>query len=47
MIWPIHLVLGVVAILTFYPFIFMIVTSFKTSPQFLHDFWGRDLAPYA
>ena len=38
--WSIHLVLVVVAILTFYPFVFMIITSFKTSPQFLHDFWG-------
>ena len=37
---PIHLILGVVALLTFYPFIFMVITSFKTSPQFIHDFWG-------
>ncbi|NOZ28453.1 MAG: carbohydrate ABC transporter permease [Chloroflexi bacterium] len=37
---PIHLVLGFLAILTFYPFIFMVITSFKTSPQFIHNFWG-------
>lgn len=43
--WPIHLVLGVVAILTFYPFVFMVITSFKTSPQFLHDFWGVSWPP--
>ena len=42
---PIHLVLAVVAILTFYPFIFMVLTSFKTSPQFLHDFWGVTWPP--
>jgi multiple sugar transport system permease protein/raffinose/stachyose/melibiose transport system permease protein len=38
--FPIHLVLAVVAVLTFYPFLFMVFTSFKTSPQFIHDFWG-------
>jgi len=38
--WPIHVVLVIVAFLTFYPFIFMLITSFKTSPQFVHDFWG-------
>lgn len=38
--FPLHLVLGLLAIFTFYPFIFMVITSFKTSPQFIHDFWG-------
>lgn len=38
--FPLHLVLGILAILTFYPFVFMVITSFKTSPQFIHDFWG-------
>jgi multiple sugar transport system permease protein/raffinose/stachyose/melibiose transport system permease protein len=37
---PLHLVLGIVAILTFYPFVFLVITSFKSSPQFIHDFWG-------
>lgn len=37
---PLHLILGITAILTFYPFVFMVITSFKTSPQFIHDFWG-------
>ncbi|HMN29715.1 MAG TPA: carbohydrate ABC transporter permease [Caldilineaceae bacterium] len=38
--FPLHLVLGLVAILTFYPFVFLVITSFKSSPQFIHDFWG-------
>jgi len=38
--FPIHLILALAAILTFYPFVFMIISSFKTSPQFIHNFWG-------
>src|SRR5215216_611121 len=38
--FPMHLVLAGLAVLTFYPFLFMVITSFKTSPQFIHDFWG-------
>ncbi len=37
---PIHLILAGLAILTFYPFVFMVITSFKTTPQFTHNFWG-------
>jgi multiple sugar transport system permease protein/raffinose/stachyose/melibiose transport system permease protein len=36
---PKHLVLIFAGLLTFYPFIFEIQTSFKTSFQFMHDFW--------
>jgi len=43
--WPLHLILGIAAIITFYPFLFMVFTSFKTSPQFLHDFWGVTWPP--
>ena len=38
--WPIHAILVVVAVLTFYPFVFLVTTSFKSTPQFVHDFWG-------
>jgi ABC-type glycerol-3-phosphate transport system permease component len=37
---PLHLILAALVVLTFYPFVFMLLTSFKTSPQFIHDFWG-------
>lgn len=37
---PIHVILIILIILTFYPFIFTVVTSFKSSPQFTHNFWG-------
>jgi ABC-type glycerol-3-phosphate transport system permease component len=42
---PIHIILALLAILTFYPFVFMFVTSFKTTPQFIHDFWGAPWPP--
>lgn len=35
-----HVVLLIAAGLTFYPFIFMIITSFKTNDQFFHQFWS-------
>jgi ABC-type glycerol-3-phosphate transport system permease component len=38
--FPIHVIMVVAGILTFYPFIFMMMTSFKNSPQFMHSFWG-------
>jgi ABC-type glycerol-3-phosphate transport system permease component len=37
---PIHIFLGVAAILTFFPFVFMVMTSFKATPDFVHNFWG-------
>lgn len=37
---PIHIILIILIILTFYPFIFTVITSFKSSPQFTHNFWG-------
>ncbi len=37
---PFHLVLGTAAILTFYPLVFTIMTSFKDNSQFYHTFWG-------
>ena len=36
----IHAVLVSGALLTFYPFVFMITTSLKSNEQFLHQFWG-------
>ncbi len=38
--FPIHLVVGVIAVLTLYPFIFMLITSLKTNEQFYQQFWG-------
>jgi ABC-type glycerol-3-phosphate transport system permease component len=38
--FPIHLVLIAAAFLTFYPFYFLLISSFKSTPQFIHDFWG-------
>ena len=43
--WPIHLFLLAAAVLTFYPFVFLFLSSFKTSPQFVHDFWGLPIPP--
>lgn len=40
---PIHFMLIILGLLTFYPFIFTIITSFKSSPQFNHNFWGITL----
>ncbi len=36
----IHIILILAAILTFYPFFFMVMTSFKATPDFQHNFWG-------
>ena len=33
-------ILILLAILTFFPFAFMIITSLKSVPQFYHNFWG-------
>ena len=37
---PIHFVLGILAILTFFPFVFLLVSSFRTTAEFTHQFWG-------
>src|SRR3954462_9689551 len=37
---PIHLLLGFMAIITFYPLIFTIFTSLKDNNQFYSSFWG-------
>ncbi|MGC8890368.1 MAG: carbohydrate ABC transporter permease, partial [bacterium] len=37
---PIHIILIFLGILTFYPFVFTIITSFKDNFQFMHNFWG-------
>lgn len=42
---PIHLGLGLLLLLTFYPFFFLILTSFKDNTQFFHDFWGFPSPP--
>jgi len=34
-----HLILALLAILTFYPIMFMIMTSLKDTPEFNHSFW--------
>jgi ABC-type glycerol-3-phosphate transport system permease component len=38
--WWRYLVLIFMAIITFYPFIFMVITSFKDNYQFMHNFFG-------
>jgi ABC-type glycerol-3-phosphate transport system permease component len=38
-----HLLLGVLVVLTFYPFAFMLMTSFKNNDQFFHFFWTPTL----
>jgi len=37
---PIHAILIVFGLITFYPFIFTVLTSFKSSYQMSHNFWG-------
>jgi len=37
---PIHIILIILGIFTFYPFVFTIITSFKDNFQFVHNFWG-------
>jgi ABC-type glycerol-3-phosphate transport system permease component len=37
---PIHIILIVLGIFTFYPFVFTITTSFKDNSQFIHRFWS-------
>lgn len=37
---PLHLVLVFFGIITFYPYIFTLITSMKTTAQFNHNFWG-------
>ncbi len=37
---PLHLILGIMAIITFYPLIFTVFTSFKDNGQFYSTFWG-------
>lgn len=36
----VHLVLVALLLFTFYPFIFMLITSLKSMPQFYHNFWN-------
>jgi len=35
-----YLTLSLLLLLTFYPFIFMLITSLKSVPQFYHNFWS-------
>ena len=37
---PIHIIIGAALVLTFYPFVLMAITSFKSNSQFYHSFWG-------
>ena len=32
-------ILVLIAVLTFFPFVFMLITSFKSLSQFYHEFW--------
>lgn len=34
-----HLFLIALAVLVYYPFLFLVMTSFKDIPQFYHEFW--------
>lgn len=43
--WPIHTVLGVLAVLTFFPFVFLLVSSFRSTVAFTHTFWGLPTEP--
>lgn len=36
---PYHVVLIALLVITFYPLVFMVFTSFKNNPQFFHTFW--------
>src|SRR5215467_6251186 len=38
-----HLILIALALLTFYPFSFMVMTSFKNNNEFFHFFWTPTL----
>lgn len=38
--WGTHLILFVLLLITFYPFFFMLISSFKSVPQFYQHFWG-------
>ncbi|MGQ9631197.1 MAG: carbohydrate ABC transporter permease [bacterium] len=42
---PIHIALGAIAALSFYPFAFMLISSLKTNEQFYHNFFGLPLPP--
>ena len=37
--WLRHIVLGILLLLTLFPFIFMVISSFKSNPQFYRTFW--------
>ncbi|OQA42372.1 MAG: L-arabinose transport system permease protein AraQ [Chloroflexi bacterium ADurb.Bin325] len=38
--FPLHVFLGIAALLTFYPFIFLVISSFRSTADFMHSFWG-------
>ena len=42
---PIHFVLGVLAVITFFPFIFLLISSFRSTVEFTHAFWGMPRVP--
>ncbi len=44
---PKHALLILAAVLTFYPLVFTLLTSFKDNPEFYHDFWGPSLPLHA
>ena len=43
--FPIHFVLGVLAVITFFPFVFLLVSSFRSTVEFTHAFWGMPRVP--
>lgn len=42
---PIHFVLGVLAVITFFPFVFLLISSFRSTVEFTHAFWGLPRVP--
>ena len=41
----IHLVLGFLAVVTFFPFVFLLISSFRPTVDFMHTFWGLPTVP--
>ncbi len=42
---PINIILMAAAIVTFFPFFFLLMSSLKTTPEFIHNFWGLPIPP--
>ncbi len=42
---PIHIVLAFLALVTFFPFVFLLISSFRPTVDFMHTFWGLPKIP--